>query len=121
MNKLEAAQKLQNRTKQFAIRIIQTFSSLPKTEVARIIGRQFLRSGTSVAANYRGACRARSLADFISKLSVVLEEADETLFWLDLLADSKIVSPDSVKSVRGECHELVKIFSSSLTTAKLNR
>jgi len=121
MKKLEAARKLQNRTKQFAIQIIQTFSSLPKTEAARVIGRQFLRSGTSVAANYRAACRARSLAEFISKLSVVLEEADETLFWLDLLADSKIVSPDSVKSVRSECHELVKIFSSSLITAKSNR
>jgi len=121
MNELEAAQKLQNRTKQFAIQIIQAFSSLPKTEAARIIGRQLLRSGTSVAANYRAACRARSLADFISKLSVVLEEADETLFWLDLLADSRIVSPDSVKAVRSECNELVKIFSSSVTTAKSNR
>jgi four helix bundle protein len=121
MNKLEAAQKLQDRTKQFAIQIIQTFSSLPKTEVARIIGRQFLRSGTSAAANYRAACRARSLADFISKLSVVLEEADETLFWLDLLTDSKIMSPASLKSIRDECSQLVKIFSSSLATAKSNR
>ena len=74
-----------------------------------------------MAANYRAACRARSLAEFIPKLSVVLEEADETLFWLDLLVDSKIVPLDSVKSMRGECHELVKIFSSSLTTAKSNR
>jgi len=121
MNKLETAQKLEGRTKQFAIRIIQTFCSLPKTEAARIMGRQFLRSGTSVAAKYRAACRARSLADFISKLAVVLEETDETLFWLDLLADSKIVSPDSLKSVRGECGQLVKIFSSSLATAKSNR
>ncbi len=113
MNKLEAAQKLQNRTKRFAILIIQTFS--------RIIGRQFLRSGTSVAANYRAACRARSLADFISKLSVVLEETDETLFWFELLVESKILPSDSVKSIRRECHELVKIFSSSLKTAKSNR
>ena len=89
MNKLEAARKLQDRTKQFAIQIIRTFSSLPKTEPARIIGRQFLRSGTAVAANYRAACRARSLADFISKLGIVLEETDETLFWLDLLARFK--------------------------------
>ena len=121
MNKLEAAQKLQDRTKQFAIQIIHTFSSLPKTEAAGIIGRQFLRSGTSVAANYRAASRARLLADFISKLSVVLEETDETLFWLDLLADSKIVSPDSLKSVRSECSQVVKIFASSLATAKSNR
>ena len=121
MNKLEAARKLQDRTKQFAIQIIRTFSSLPKTEPARIIGRQFLRSGTAVAANYRAACRARSLADFISKLGIVLEETDETLFWLDLLADSKIVSADSLRSVRAECSQLVKIFSSSLATAKSNR
>jgi four helix bundle protein len=121
MNKLEAAQKLQNRTKRFAIRIIQTFSSLPKTEAAKIIGRQFLRSGTSVAANYRATCRARSSADFISKISVVSEEADETLFWLELLVESKIVPSDSVEFIRRECHELVKIFSSSLTTAKSNR
>jgi four helix bundle protein len=117
MNKLEAARKLQDRTKQFAIQIIRTFSSLPKTEPARIIGRQFLRSGTAVAANYRAACRARSLADFISKLGIVLEETDETLF----LADSKIVSADSLRPVRAECSQLVKIFSSSLATAKSNR
>src|SRR6266571_546840 len=121
MNTLNHAKQLQDRTKKFAIRVIKAFARLPRDEAARIIGRQFLRSGTSVAANYRAACRARSLADFISKLSVVLEEADETLFWLDLLADSKIVSPDSVKSVRSECNELVKIFSSSLRTAKSNR
>lgn len=121
MNKLQAAQKLQNRTKRFAILIIQAFSSLPKTEAARIIGRQFLRSGTSVAANYRAACRARSLPDFISKLSIVLEETDETLFWFELLVESKIVPSDSVESIRRECDELVKIFSSSLKTAKSNR
>jgi four helix bundle protein len=122
MNKLEAARKLQDRTKQFAIQIIRTFSSLPKTEPARIIGRQFLRSGAAVAANYRAARRARSLADFISKLGIVLEETDETLFWLDLLADSKIVSADSsLRPVRAECSQLVKIFSGSLATAKSNR
>src|SRR6266581_6732572 len=121
MNKLEAAQKLQNRTKQFAIRIIQTFSSLPKTEAAKIIGRQFLRSGTSVAANYRAACRARSLADFISKLSVVLEEADETLFWLELLVDADIIESRLTSRLSAECHELLKIFSASLATAKANR
>lgn len=121
MNKLEAAKNLQKRTKRFAIEVIQAFSALPKIEPARVIGRQFLRSGTSVAANYRAACRARSLADFISKLAIVFEEADETLFWLDLLIDSKLVAPESVAPIRDECCQLVKIFSSSLATAKSNR
>ena len=121
MNKLEAAQKLQNRTKQFAIQIIQAFSSLPKTEAARIIGRQFLRSDTSVAANYRAVCRARSRAEFISKIAVVVEEADETLFWLDLLVDAGLTQNQAVSALRTECAELLKIFSRSLTTAKSNR
>ena len=80
MNTLKQAKQLQDRTKGFAVHIIKTFARLPKDEAARIIGRQFLRSGTSLAANYRSACRARSPADFISKISVVAEEADETLF-----------------------------------------
>jgi four helix bundle protein len=121
MNKLEAAKRLQSRTKRFAIEIIKAFSSLPKNEPPHVIGRQFLRSGTGVAANYRAACRARSLADFISKLAIVLEEADETLFWLELLVDSNLVPAESVASLRAECSELVKIFASSLATAKSNR
>ena len=121
MNKLEAAKRLQSRTKQFAIEIIKTFVSLPKNEPAHVIGRQFLRSGTAVAANYRAACRARSLADFISKLAIVLEEADETLFWLELLVESNLVRSELLEPVRSECGELVKIFASSLATAKANR
>jgi four helix bundle protein len=121
MNKLEAAKHLQNRTKRFAIQIIKSFAVLPKTEETRVIGRQFLRSGTAVAANYRSACRARSHADFISKLAIVVEEADETLFWIELLVDSKLVPRDTVESLLRECHELVKIFASSLATAKSNR
>ena len=80
MSKLDEIRKLQDRTKRFAISIIQFSSQLPKSEVARTVSRQLLRSATSVAANYRSVCRARSSADFISKISVVLEEADETLF-----------------------------------------
>jgi four helix bundle protein len=111
MATLDRAKKLQDRAKRFAIRIIHAFSRLPKGDATRIIGRQFLRSGTSIAANYRAACRARSAADFISKISVVTEEADETHFWLKLL----------VKSLMAECAELLKIFSASLATAKANR
>jgi four helix bundle protein len=89
MGRLDEIRKLQDRTKRFAVQVIRFFSGLPKTEAARTIGRQLLRSGTSVAANYRAACRARSSADFISKISIVVEEADETLFWLELLMQPK--------------------------------
>ena len=82
-NSLEKAKDLQARTKSFALRIIWMFRSLPKTEEARIRGRQLLRSGTSVAANYRAVCRARSKPEFTAKLGVVVEEADETVFWLE--------------------------------------
>jgi four helix bundle protein len=78
-------------------------------------------SGTSVAANYRAACRARSAADFISKISVVVEEADETLFWLELIVEAKLVPTKLVESLIAECEELLKIFSASLATAKANR
>jgi four helix bundle protein len=80
MNTVNRARQLQDRTKKFAVRIVNASARLPKDEAARVIGRQFLRSGTSLAANYRASCRARSKADFISKISVVAEEADETLF-----------------------------------------
>ena len=73
---------LKNRTKQFAVRIVRLFRALPKNDEARIIGKQVLRSGTSIAANYRAVCRARSNAEFISKIGTVVEEADETVFWL---------------------------------------
>ena len=121
MNKLERAQELQDRTKQFALRIIQCFTALPTNEAARIIGRQFLRSGTSVAANYRAVCRARSPAEFISKLGTVVEEADETVFWLDLLVESRLVAATRLEPLRNEGVELLKIFSRSLATAKSNR
>ena len=85
MNALNHAKQLPSRTKAFAVRISKAFARLPKDGAARIIGRQFLRSGTSLAANYRSACRARSTADFISKISVVAEETDESLFWFELL------------------------------------
>ena len=79
------AEELKARTMQFAIRIVRVFKGLPRGDEARIIGKQLLRSGTSVAANYRAVCRSRSRAEFISKMSVVVEEADETVFWLELL------------------------------------
>jgi four helix bundle protein len=120
-SRLERVKELQDRTKRFAVAVVQFFSRLPKTEASRVIGRQFLRAGTSVAANYRAACRARSAADFISKISIVLEEADETLFWLELLVDANIIESRLTSRLSAECHELLKIFSASLATAKANR
>jgi TIGR02436 family protein len=121
VNTLDQARQLQDRTKTFAVRIINAFSGLPKHEAARVIGRQFLRSGTSLAANYRAGCRARSAADFISKISVVAEEAEETLFWLELLVQAELIGANSVEPLMNECDELLKIFSASLATAKRNR
>jgi four helix bundle protein len=85
------AEQLRARTKQFAIRIVRLFKSLPRTEEARVIGKQVLQAGTSVAANYRAVCRARSRPEFVSKIGVVVEEADETVFWLELLVDTGVV------------------------------
>src|SRR5437588_4916694 len=121
MNTLNQARHLQDRTKAFAVRIIKSFARLPNDEAARIIGRQFLRSGTSLAAKYRSPCRARSTADFISKISVVAEEADETLFWFELLVESQLIAARTLQPVMSECEELLKIFGASLATAKRNR
>ena len=121
MNTLQRAKTLQHRTKQFAIRIIKAFARLPKDEATRIVGRQFLRSGTSVAANYRAACRSRSAAEFVSKISIVAEEADETLFWFELLAEAGLITAVVVQPLMSECEELSKISSASLATAKRNR
>jgi len=112
---------LQARTKQFAIRIVKLFRSLPKTEEARVIGKQVLRSGTSVAANYRAVCRARSKAEFIAKVGVVVEEADETVFWLELLGETGIVEQKKLMNLLLEANELLAIFAASQRTAKLTR
>lgn len=91
------------------------------TEESRIICHQLLRSVTSVAANYRAVCRARSIADFVSKLGIVLEEADETHFWLELLLEAGIVTPDKISPIMNQTNELISIFVVSLRTAKANQ
>ena len=121
MNKLDQAKHLQARTRKLAVRVIKAFVRLPKDDATRIIGRQFLRSGTSSAANYRAACRARSAADFISEISIVAEEADETLFWFELLVEAELVDMKLIEPLMKECEELLRIFSASLATAKRNR
>jgi len=117
-NSLEKAKELQARTKTFALRIIRMFRRLPKTEEAKIMGRQVLRSGTSVAANYRAVCRARSKAEFAAKLGIVVEEADETVFWLELLVESGIVPEERARGLIDEAKELLAIFVVSRRTAR---
>jgi four helix bundle protein len=118
---LEFAKQMQARTMAFAIRIIRLFQHLPKTEEARIVGRQFLRAGTAVASNYRAACRSKSRADFISKLGTVVEEADETVFWLELTYLAGVLRTNELQEVKTEAEELLRIFSRSLDTAKRGR
>lgn len=115
------AQLLKERTKHFAIRIVKMFRSLPRTEEARVIGRQVLRSGTSVAANYRAVCRARSKAEFVAKMGVVVEEIDETVFWLELLAEAKIIQPHRLGDLLIEANELLAIFAASQHTARARK
>jgi four helix bundle protein len=115
---LERAKELQQRTKVFALRIIRMFRGLPRTEEARIIGRQVLRSGTSIGANYRAVCRARSRAEFTAKMGVVVEEADETVFWLEILVEAEVISIAKAEDLLREANELLAIFAASQYTAK---
>jgi len=117
-SEIEFRELFKERLKQFALRIIKLFQGLPKTGEAQIIGKQLLRSGTSVAANYRAACRARSGRDFFSKLSIVVEEADETLFWLELLLDADIFSKNKLQPIMTESLEILKIVSTARKNAK---
>ncbi len=110
-------EQLRSRTKQFAYRVIRLFRSLPRSVEAQIVGKQLLRAGTSAAANYRAAGRARSKAEFAAKIGVVLEEADESAFWLECLADNAIVKPELLRDLIKEANELVAIFASSHQTA----
>jgi len=109
---------LRHRTKQFALGIVRLCRTLPATDEARILGKQLLRSATSVGANYRAACRARSRAEFIAKLGVVLEEADEAVFWFELLVEADIGNREKVHLLMKEAGELTSIFVTSLCTAK---
>jgi four helix bundle protein len=111
-------EELKKRTKHFALRVIKLFNSLPKRKDAEVLGMQLLRSSTSVGANYRAACRARSQADFISKITVVEEEADESAYWIELLGESDIVKQSLLRNLLAEANELTAIFTTSGKTAK---
>jgi four helix bundle protein len=113
-------EQLKERTKLFALRIIRLFQALPESKQAQIIGTQLLRSGTSVGANYRSVCRARSSADFIAKLGVVIEEADESVYWLELLIHTGIVKEEKLNSLLDEARQLTAIFNAARNTARKN-
>ena len=110
-------EEMKNRTKQFALRVICLSQSLPHTREADVLARQLMRSGTSVAANYRAACVARSLAEFKSKLSIVIEECDESIFWMEMLVDGSFIKKELLESLVQEATELLYIFSTARKNA----
>ncbi|GAA4460035.1 four helix bundle protein [Nibrella saemangeumensis] len=112
---------MQSRTKDFALRSIRLFRALPKTEEARLIGKQYLRAATSVAANYRAVCRSRSKAEYFAKLSIVVEETDEALFWLEIMIAAEILPEVKLKSLVEEATELLAIFSSARKNTIINK
>jgi len=109
---------LKERTKAFAVGTIRLVQALPRNRAADVIGHQLLRSGTSVAANYRAARRARSRKEFLAKMGIVEEEADESSFWLDLLVDAGIIDATKVDDLRSEANQLVAITIASIRTAR---
>ena len=110
--------EMKRRTGQFALRVIRLVQSLPKDRVADVIGRQLLRCGTSVGSNYRASCRARSAADFIAKLAIVEEEADESVYWMELLIESGLAPAARLADLIGEAGQLVAITVASINTAR---
>ena len=111
-------EELKKRTKSFGLRILKLYEELTKSKKGEIIGNQLLRAGTSVGANYRAACRAKSDADFIYKIEIVEEEADESAFWLELISESNLMEKKKLESLLKEAYELTAIFTSSGKTVK---
>jgi four helix bundle protein len=111
-------EEMKSRTKRYANRIVKLCSALPKNRVAQTLGKQLLRSRTSVGANYRAVCRAKSTSDFINKLRIVEEECDESLFWMELLVDNDIVKSSRLSSLMKEADEILAIIVSSAKTAR---
>lgn len=115
------SEELKTRTKNFALNVIEAVKKFPRTMPAEVIGKQVVRSVTSIGANYRSACRGRSHAEFVSKLGIVEEEADETLYWLELAVDAKLITMTHAAPLIKEADELTAIFSASRKTAKTNK
>jgi four helix bundle protein len=110
-------QELQNRTKQFALRVLKLVDALPRTPAGRAISNQLVRSATAIGANYRAACRARSRAEFAAKLGTVLEEADESLYWLEMIRDAGLMSESKLSLLLGETNELTAIVAAGRKSA----
>src|SRR5450759_2026271 len=115
------AQELKDRTKQFALRVMRLVDALPNTPKDRAIAGQLVRGGTSVAANYRAACRGRSRAEFISKIGVVEEEADETVLWLELIVEDELLPEKKIAPLRKEANELTAIMAASYISASRSK
>lgn len=121
VSRIEFAEMFKKRTKKFVVDNIKLFKSLPKTEEAKIIGRQLLRSSSSVGANYRAACRARSQAEFHAKLSIVVEEADESVFWMEVLVEAEIIKISDISILMDEANQILKVVSASRKTVTINK
>ncbi len=112
---------MKRRTRVFALRVIKLVEALPPSRAGDVIGKQLLRCGTSVGANYRAACRAKSPADFIAKMGIVEEEADEVVYWIELLVESNLINEPRVADLLDEANQLTAIVVSSIKTAKANK
>jgi four helix bundle protein len=115
------ADEMKKRTRYFALRVIRLVESLPMTRTAEVLGKQLLRCSTSVGANYRASCRAKSQADFIAKMGIVEEEADEAIYWIELLIETDLVKKERVTSLLDEASQIVAIVVSSIRTARAHK
>ena len=111
-------QQMKDRTKKFGLRVIRATQSVPRNRLAGVLAGQLMRSGTSVGANYRAACRARSKAEFLAKLGIVEEEADESLYWMELLVEAGLVREERISSLMQEANEIVSITVASINTTR---
>ena len=112
---------LRNRTKAFAVRVVKMYRTLPYRSDAQVLGKQLLRCGTAVAANYRAACRSRSKAEWVAKIGIVVGEAEESVFWLEMLSDCEIIAAEKLEFLLQEAHELSALFTASQRTARSRR
>jgi len=112
------ADEFKNRTKAFAIRVIRQVEALPKNQTAKVIGNQLLRCGTSVGANYRAACRAKSPADFVAKMGIVEEECDESIYWMELIVEAGLMDEKRLIDLKNEANEILSMVVASIKTAR---
>jgi four helix bundle protein len=111
-------QEMKERTKQFGLRVLRLVSALPRNRSTDVLGRQLLRSGTSIGANYRAACRSRSDGDFLARMGIVEEEADETLYWLEMISAAKLVADNRLDDLHNEGEQILSIVVASIRTVK---